>query len=507
VRAEIERADVSYPAARRAGANENSIASECHGAPFSLRCTRGLLMTEMRAIPMPGIIAGGSAEPWPDTRRSWYAVIIFALTVMTLFGNQFMTGLLVGPIKGDLQLTDTQVALILGFFGGLINAVASLPISRLIDRFNRKLIIGFGLVIAGLSSAASGCSSTSGQLLIARLTGGLGGAGNGPATFSMLGDLFPPAKLPKALSAMNIGFSTGLALSMIFGGTLFFAIKDLPSITLPLIGDVHPWQLVFLILAVPDTMLGLIIWLTLREPKRRGLGIVAQPSSAPAAAKAPESLPLSQVFGYWWENRAAFGPMYLGLACNCVAFGSAFWMAEFYRRTFQWGQDKYGILQGVVLLVLTPLFLLFGGWLAEYYAKHGRDDANLRVTMFSTIAHIPFAVLFGLVGNPYVALALSVLNSCVVLVGSGPQNAAFQSIVPNRMRAQITASFLFVFTVCVAFGPVLVGWITDFAFHDDSKLRYSLVLTHLVLGPLAAWFFWKGQKPYAAAFARARAWH
>src|SRR5262245_60083749 len=138
-------------------------------------------MAEIPAIPMSGGVSGASSEPWPDARRSWYAVLLFALTVMTLFGNQFMTGLLVGPIKGDLALTDTQVALILGFFAGLINALASLPISRIIDRWNRKLIIGLGLVIAGLSSAASGCSATSGQLLVARLTGGLGGAGNGPA--------------------------------------------------------------------------------------------------------------------------------------------------------------------------------------------------------------------------------------------------------------------------------------------------------------------------------------
>ena len=463
-------------------------------------------MNEAQAMPMPSVTAGAISEPWPATGRSWYAVAIFGLTVMTLFGNQFVTGLLVGPIKMDLHLTDTQVALIIGFFAGLLNAIASLPISRIIDRFNRKVIIAIGLLIAGLSSAASGCSNTSGQLLIARLSGGLGGAGNGPATFSMLGDLFPPAKLPKALSVMNIGFSCGLALSMILGGTLIFAVQRMPVIEMPVIGALRPWQVCFLIMAVPDIILGLLVWFTLREPKRRGLGVVGRPVAA-SAAVAPQSLPLSQIFKYWWDNRAAFGPMYLGLACNCIAMGSAFWMAEFYRRTFQWGPDKYGVLQGTVLLFLTPAFLVFGGWLAEHFARRGRDDANLRVTMFSTAAHIPFAVLFGLAGNPYLALILSVLNSCVVLIGSGPQNAAFQSIVPNRMRAQITASFLFVFTVSAAFGTLLAGWITDYLFQDESKLRYSLVLMHLVLGPLAAYFFWKGQKPYGAAFARAREWH
>jgi hypothetical protein len=64
-----------------------------------------------------------------------------------------------------------------------------------------------------------------------------------------------------------------------------------------------------------------------------------------------------------------------------------------------------------------------------------------------------------------------------------------------------------VFTLGGGFGPVLVGWITDYGFRDEAQLRYSLVITHLVLGPLAAWIFWKGMQPYGKAMARARAWH
>lgn len=442
-----------------------------------------------------------TTEPWPDPRRAWYAVGIFGLTLVTLFGNQQVTFLLMGPIKMDLKLSDTQTALIIGFMAGLMNGLASLPISRIIDRYRRTFIIGLGLVIAGLSSIATGLAFTAMGMLVARMLGGLGGAGHGPACYSMLGDLFSPIKLPKALSAMNIGFSYGLGLSFVLGGTLIYAVTKMPPVVWPVVGELRPWQVVFIIMGLPDLLWGLLVWFTLAEPKRRGLGV------ATSSAATAETIPLRQVFAYWWDNRAAFAPMYLGLACNCIAFGAAAWMAEFYRRTFGWGIDKYAVTQGILLLILTPFFLLFGGWLAERFAKQGRNDANLRVTLLATIAHIPFAVLFGLMGNPYVALVLAVLNSCVILVGSGPQNAAFQSIVPNRMRAQITASFLFVFTVSAGFGPVLVGWITDYVFHDDNMIRYSLVLTHVVFGPLAAYFFWKGQKPYGAAFARAREWH
>jgi MFS family permease len=460
-------------------------------------------MSEMRAMPgMAPDMSTAGKEPWPAMSQGWYTVVIFGFIVMTLFGNAQVMFLMVGPIKLDLKLTDTQTALIIGFMSQLVNALASLPISRFVDRYSRKFIIAAGLIIAALSNAAVGLSATAAMLLAARLIGGLGGAGNAPACYSMLGDLFPPAKLPKALSVMNIGFSTGIGLSMMLGGLLIFAVMKMPPPTLPILGELRPWQVVFLIMAIPDFVLGLLVWFTLGEPKRRGVG---QPGGAPPAKA--ESLPLKTIAQYWWENRAAFLPMYLGLACNSVAMGAGFWSAEFYRRTFDWSPAQYGIKQGLMLVLVAPLFLLFGGWLAERFARNGRDDANLRVTYLATLAHIPFAVFYGMVGNPYLALVLLVMNTCVILMGAGPQNAALQSIVPNRMRAQITASFLLIFTLGGGFGGVLVGWITDYGFRDEAQLRYSLVVTHFVLGPLATWIFWKGMKPYGEAMARAKAWN
>jgi hypothetical protein len=38
-------------------------------------------------------------------------------------------------------------------------------------------------------------------------------------------------------------------------------------------------------------------------------------------------------------------------------------------------------------------------------------------------------------------------------------------------------------------------------------LRYSLALTHAVLGPLAVFVFWKGLRPYGEAYARTREAH
>ncbi len=462
-------------------------------------------MTEARVVPSIDAAAVGAAssEPWPSAAKAWYAVGIFGLTVFTLFGNQFVVALMLEPIKHDLQLSDQQVAFIFGLAGSFTLAFASLVISPLADRFSRTLIIGIGLLILAICNIGSALVASAGALLIVRLLGGAGGAGNGPATFSLLADLFPPSKLPKAMATMNIGFMIAVGLSYLIGGFLLKSLAT-PEYTLPVVGTLRSWQVVFLIMAVPDLLLGLLILFTVHEAKRRGRPAIAGSATAPMG----KSVTYADVVRYLRANARAFLPMYLGLLINCMALvGHSFWMAPFYQRTHGWGPAQFGIYQGWLLLALAPAGLMFGGWLAERLTKRGIMDANQRVVVWASLAHIPFAVAFALVPNPWVALVLAALNTSVIGIGTGPQNAAFQAIVPNNMRAKITATFLFMFTIGSALGPNLVSSITTYVFGDPNQLRYSIALMHAVLGPLAVWIFWKGLRAYGEAYARARELH
>jgi MFS family permease len=371
-------------------------------------------------------------------------------------------------------------------------------VSPLADFFSRRLIIGLGLLILGLCNLSTAMVTAAGVLLVVRLIGGFGGAGNGPATFSLLADTFPPAKLPKAMAAMNIGFMFALGLAYLVGGYLMRSLAT-PTYTLPFFGELRSWQVVFLILAIPDLILGFLVMFTVLEPKRR------RPAGT-AATTFASAFSYGQVFKYLWDNRRAFGPMYFALLLDCVALGAnTFWMAVFYQRTHGWGPGDFGVYQGWVLLLLAPAGLLFGGWLAERLAKRGMADANQRVVLWAGLGHLPFAALFALMPSPWLALAFASLNTCIIAIGTGPRNAAFQSIVPNEMRAKITATFLFMFTIGQAIGPVFVSSLTTYVFGEDN-IRYSLALSHGVLGPLAILITWMGLRAYGESYSRATAW-
>ena len=443
--------------------------------------------------------ASPAREPWPSPVIAWYGVGLFAFTLLVLFTNANVVGLLIQPIKRDLGLTDVQASYILAI-AAAANAIFILPVSRLVDMMSRRVIISIGLVMASISNAWAGLSSIFSQLIVARTIGGIGGAGNGPATFSILADYFPPAKLPKAIAVMNIGFNYGIALSMLFGGTLIALVSGMTDLSLPVIGDLRPWQLIFLIMAMPEVVLALLMLTTLPEPRRRGVRA--------AGTNGRRVVSLKELCKFMYDNRRALGPMFGGLSVNSLAMGTAAWSAPFFERTYGWGPAQYGIVQGIVLLVISPIGLITGGILAERLAKKGYDDANLRVVFIATALHLPFAMLFALMPTPQLAIAMSALNIVTITMGSGPQNAALQVIVPNEMRGQVTALFLLCFTLIGgSVAPYVVALLTQYVFGDESMLRYSLAAMHIVLGPIAAIIFWYGLKPYGKAFAAARAWH
>ncbi|MFO1400292.1 MAG: MFS transporter [Steroidobacteraceae bacterium] len=449
-----------------------------------------------------------SPEPYPDPRRAWYGVGVFALMLLVLFGNSGIIGLLVDDIKRDLQLDDVKASLIIGFAASSLHAVLALPVSRLVDTLSRRLILGVGLVILGTSSLATGLAATFGTLFLARLLGGIGAAGSGPATYSILADYFPPAKLPRAVSFMNIGTVYGAALALLVGATLLVALRATPTLTLPLVGTVRSWQVIFMITAIPDFLLALLMLTTVLEPPRRGRPAATAATDATDAAGTVRPVPVREVFRFLWDGRAHFGPMFGGLLITSLAAGVLTWTPMFYVRTYGWTPAQYGFLQGIIGLVASPLGLLAGGYLAEWFARRGRDDANLRVVALGATLHLPFSIGMPLMPSPYLALTLGAVNGFIAYMGAGPQNAALQVLVPNHMRGQVTALFLFIFSmVGFGFSPTLVALLTNYVFHDESMLRYSMFAISGTLGPLGALVFWLGVRPYGKAFAQARAWH
>ncbi|MDE3109167.1 MAG: MFS transporter, partial [Acidobacteriota bacterium] len=429
------------------------------------------------------------------------AVFVLALGLMVTYLDRGILSLLVEPIKRDLHISDTQMSLLMGFAFVCFYLIVALPIARLVDYKSRRAILGTGTAIWSLTTAVSGLARTFGQLFFCRVGAGVGAACSSPASFSMLADLFPREKLPRAFAVLFFGMFLGEGISLIVGGTLANAFGRLSPISWPVIGTLHGWQLTLIVIGLPGLLIaGLMA--TLREPARRGrIALGGDPGSP------PEQLPIREVLAFIRSNGGIFIPMFasMGIAA-LMGFGIRSWAPSFYVRTFHWTVGEYGLVQGLLSLCVMPIGALTGSLFAERLAKRGYDDANMRTVFVGQLLSLPGMILFPLMPTPGLSIALCTAYTFFVYWTNAPMNAALQIVTPNQMRGQVTALFLFVYNVIgFGMGPTVVALFTDFVFHSEKLVGYSMAVATLTLGSLTAVIMWFGIGPYGCAIAEIRA--
>ncbi|MEH3107366.1 MAG: MFS transporter [Sphingomonas fennica] len=433
----------------------------------------------------------GGAQPYPPAGRAWYCVFVLALAVMVNFLDRGILTLLVEPIKADLGLSDVQMSLVMGFAFTFFYAILGLPVARMVDRHSRRAIMATGIAIWSVMTAMCGFATNFWHLFAARVGVGVGETTSGPSAYSLLADYFPPAKLPRAIAGMNLGFVAGSGLAMIIGAAVIGFVAGHGDVALPLIGAVRGWQLVLMMVGVPGLVVSALM-LTVKEPPRRGGGAVGE---------APQ--PIGAVFRLIGQYPLVFVPMFAGLALRSTQmFGTQMWGPAFYGRTYGWGPEQIGYVTGASLLVAMPIGLFFGSWLSERYARAGRHDANIRVVVVSTAISVPLGILYPMMPSPWWAAAISLVNAIFTGMAAPVENAALQIVTPNRMRGQMTFLFLFIMNVVgMGLGPLVTASLSQYVF-GEAGIRWSLVASGALMGIPALFVFWIGMRPYGQAVAQ-----
>lgn len=425
---------------------------------------------------------GGSAFPPP--KQAWFTVGVLAVTTTFALLDQGILGLLIQQIKTDFQLTDTEAGWLLGPAFVLFYVILGLPLSRFIDRWNRTRIIAAGLFVWSLATAACGLANSFVHLFIARIAVGAGEAVNGPAAYSIVADCFSRERLPRAIATMQIGSVAGSGLSLLLGGAMIWLVATIGSPDLPIVGVLRPWQVVFMGIGLPGALFALFL-LKVKEPPRRNLRLDAK------------KVPLRGALKYMWLHFAVYGPMFIGLTLGSLDVGGRAWGAAFFERTYGWSPAQYGITSGVVAIVAMLAGLYLGAKWVEWFQARGKVDGAFRVILYTRFVAIPFSILMPLMPTPELAVAFNAV-AYLTLGMSGPMlNAVMLIITPNEIRGQVTAMYLFIFTVVgQGLAPLITGMTTDYMFTSPDDLRWSIVLLHVVFLPAALVVTWFGWRPY-----------
>lgn len=443
-----------------------------------------------------------SEPPYPRPLYAWYVVIVLLLASMLSFMDRQIISLLVIPIQHDLGIGDTAISLLQGFSFAIFYAIMGFPLARAVDAQSRRAIIAGGIFFWSLATAACGLARSFGQLFVARIGVGVGEATLLPGTASLLSDYFPPEKRGRALGLYTIGIFLGSGLALVIGGVLVKTFEG-KELVLPLLGSIAAWQFVFILVGLPGIVVALLMF-TVKELARRG--VVRTPVAAGKRSNA--GVPLPQVLAYMRANRRTLICHNLGFAAFAmVTYGGGAWIPTFLIRTHGWDAGKAGIVFGSLALVFGALGTLSGGWLADWLVARGYRDGRMRVGLVAAIGTgIPSVMFpfFDTVGAALVLLAPAIFFSNFSWAAA---IAGIQDIMPNQMRGQAAALYGAVLTLIgLGLGPTSVALITDYVFHDQAALRYSLMIESGVCLTAAAVLFWASLEPYRASLNYLKHW-
>jgi MFS family permease len=429
-----------------------------------------------------------AATDYPPALQAWYCVFALALATMVNFLDRGILTLLVEPIKHDLRLSDVQMGLIMGFAFTFFYAVLGLPVARLVDRKNRKLIMTAGIAIWSAMTMLCGLAKNFWHLFIARMGLGVGETTSGPSAYSLLSDYFPPHRLPRAISFMQVGFVLGTGLALILGAWIIDFVTAHPDLSLPLVGRLHGWQMVLMLVGLPGLVVAAIM-AGVREPPRRG-GSQSEPTA------------VADIFRFIARHKPVYLPLFIGMGLRTAQmFGTQMWGPAFYGRTYGWSPSQVGYVSGLSVFIAMPAGLALGGWLAEHYWKRGVHDGNVRVVVLSTLISVPFGIAGPLMPTPWLAVGCMLLAQLTSIMAAAPENAAVQTVTPNRLRGQMTFLFLFIMNVVgMGLGPMIVSALSQYIF-GESQVRLSLATIGIFLGAPAIYMFWRGLLPYGRAVA------
>jgi MFS family permease len=239
-------------------------------------------------------------------------------------------------------------------------------------------------------------------------------------------------------------------------------------VTLPVVGSLETWQMVFIIVGLPGVLLAALM-LTVPEPPRRVS--VSLPGTATADRDAVR---------FMLDRWRAYGTLLAGMAAVFAIGSLAQWNVALFQRNWGWSITDIGVATGLTMLLCAVPGTMFSGWLTSAWLRRGREDAPLRVVTLGLAVFTPAALAAPMMPSGELALACFGLSffAQAMAVAAGP--AALVDLTPAPIRSRAVAVYWSAISIVgMLIGPAAVGALTD-AFGDPRALRYSLVIVTLM---------------------------
>jgi MFS family permease len=431
-------------------------------------------MAEVAARPARGAPRAPSDERAPY--GWWPLAVIIAVSLVDRLESSVL-GAILPLLQAEWGFSDTM--------GGSLSAAISitgtavaLPAGYLADRANRTRLLAVVVAVWSVITLGSALAISFAMFYATRLALAAADSIDNPSQVSLLGDYYAVRVRASVMGWHRMVTFAGVGLGTIYGG---------------LVGDWLGWRAVFLLIIVPGFV---VAWWCHRlpEPRRGEADLVAaraRPDAGAGADDGPvatrEPAALRQPPGLkalWAQIRVVVRIrsvviLYTGLASLFFAlFGILFWLPTFYVREFGL---EVGTAAMVAAGVTTPGVVLgtwIGGRLGERW--HGTVEGGRVLAGAGSLVIGSLVGVVALLGATLALQAGFLFAAALVMSVAIPNlQAAIADCLPAHQRG-VGFSLLGIFTTFGAFGPLLVGIISDAT--GSLRVAFGGLLVPMVLG-------------------------
>jgi MFS family permease len=398
----------------------------------------------------------------PSSIERWYVLILTCLIYAINIADRYVVSTVLEPIRLELKLDDAGVAFLTGAPLAAFYVSFGILISWFADRSNRRNILAASLIIWSGFTALCGLSRNYLEFLLGRIGVGVGEAGGTPPSTAIVSDCFPPDRRPMAMTVLALGAPIGAWLGANMAGA---------------VAQAYTWRAAFLALGIPGLVVGVVVYLTVHEPRRGRLDAIVD-EIKPSFVESMRFL---------WRQKAAFHVVMGGGVCALWGWGLIYWTPTFLQRAYGLNVAQAGAVTGDIHLWGGSLATVGTAWLLSRPFM-----ADPRRVVWLLAAGIGLTTIPSIIAYWTHSLWVCKLMFCIFIPAIyfyiGPCFGLLNNLAPCHMRNMFIAVSLLVaniFNLMVA--PWVVGalsdWFAGAHMTDAASLRSAL----LVLAPTGFW--------------------
>jgi MFS family permease len=381
---------------------------------------------------------GTSPAHPPASRRAWFVLAILCFVYVLNFLDRQLLAILAKPIRDELGLTHGQIGLISGLYFALFYCVLSVPVAWFADRSNRVRVVAFACGLWSAATAACGLAGNYGQLAGARMLVGVGEAGGVPPSYAIISDYFRPGTRGTALGLYNLGPPIGNALGVAFGASIAAA---------------YSWRDAFMALGIVGVGTAILVFLTVREPKRGGLDV--------ATGVSAERAPFWPTFRMFFTRRVLLLTALATGANQFITYAAANFTTLFLMEEKGMTLNQVAIWYALLVLVSMGGGIFIAGRMVDRFVPRDRR-AYAYIPAFALVVAAPFFAGFIAAPGWQLAMALLVLPMGLNYFYLSPAVALVQEAVPPAQRVMAGALLLLVMNLIgLGLGPTYLGAASD----------------------------------------------